>query len=283
MVGSNGNSFMKIPAFTLCVGLAFILQWIVFIPSYWYKSEKLFDLNGSATYVVLVFTAFMTMNSIQARSVLIGILVSVWAVRLGRFLFIRIQRTGYDSRFVTLKSNFLSFLMVWTLQGFWVTLTFATGLAAMTSGSQEPLGIYDLFGQSLWALGFAIEVVADNQKQQFRSTSENAATFITHGLWSWSRHPNYFGEIILWTGITLIAFPTLTGLGYITLISPIFVLVLLSKVSGIPLLEKQATQRWGNNPAYIRYKSVTPVLIPNPFKRSSTPLSPLPEDEQISS
>ena len=137
----------------------------------------------------------------------------------------------------------------------------------MTSGDQQPLGIYAFLGLALWVLGFAIEVTADNQKKTFRSTPANDTAFITHGLWAWSRHPNYFGEILLWTGIAIIAFPALTGFGYATLISPVFVLLLLSRVSGIPLLEKQADQRWGTNPDYIRYKSVTPTLFPNPFRQ----------------
>jgi steroid 5-alpha reductase family enzyme len=266
MMGSGGSNFMQFPVFSICVGIAFTSQWMVFLPSYWYRTEKFFDLNGSATYLILVFSALVTASSIQARSVLIGILVSIWAIRLGGFLFSRIRQTGHDSRFVNLKSNFLTFLMVWTLQGLWITLTFAAGLGAMTSGKQGSLDMLAICGLILWLVGFAVEVTADNQKKNFRSAAGNKNAFISHGLWSWSRHPNYFGEILLWVGITVIAFPTMTGLGYVTLVSPLFVLILLSKVSGIPLLEKQADQRWGSDPEYVRYKSVTPVLFPNPFK-----------------
>lgn len=267
IVGSSGNTFISLPVFSLCVGLAFALQWIVFVPSYLYKTEKFFDLNGSATYLILVFTALFTANTFQIRSLLIGFLIAVWAIRLGGFLFTRVRRTGHDSRFTTLKSDFLTFLMVWTLQGLWIALTIAAGLAAMTSGNEQPLGIYSVIGLGLWFLGFGIEVTADSQKKTFRAKPENDGDFIIHGLWAWSRHPNYFGEILLWIGIAIIAFPTLTGLSYVTLISPIFVFILLSKVSGIPLLEKQAMQRWGTDPDYLRYKATTPVLIPNPFRR----------------
>ena len=267
VVGSEGNTLIGLPIFSLCVGLAFTLQWVIFIPSYLYKTEKFFDLTGSATYLLLVSMALITAEAIQMRSLLIGVLISVWAIRLGGFLFTRVQRTGHDSRFATLKTNFLTFLMVWTLQGLWITLTIAAGLCAMTSGTEQPLGGYSLVGFTLWVLGFGIEVTADKQKKAFRSRLENERRFITHGLWAWSRHPNYFGEILLWTGIAIIAFPTLAGPDYVTLISPVFVSILLSKISGIPLLEKQAMQRWGTDPEYLRYKSNTPVLIPNVFRR----------------
>ncbi|MBG94729.1 MAG: hypothetical protein CL793_05665 [Chloroflexi bacterium] len=266
VVGSDGNTLIGLPIFSLCVGLAFTLQWVIFIPSYLYKTEKFFDLTGSATYLLLVSMALITAEAIQMRSLLIGVLISVWAIRLGGFLFTRVQSTGHDSRFTTLKTNFLTFLMVWTLQGLWITLTIAAGLCAMTSETQQPLGVYSLVGFTLWVLGFGIEVTADKQKKAFRSRLENERRFITHGLWAWSRHPNYFGEILLWTGIAIIAFPTLAGSDYVTLISPVFVWLLLSKLSGIPLLEKQAMQRWGTDPEYLRYKSNTPVLIPNIFR-----------------
>jgi len=138
----------------------------------------------------------------------------------------------------------------------------AAGLAAITSMTQRPLGIFTVAGLLLWLSGFMIEVVADRQKIKFRQLPENSNHFITTGLWSYSRHPNYFGEIVLWLGITVIALPTFVGWQYVTLISPIFVAVLLIKVSGVRLLEKDGKDRWGTDPNYQHYVKNTPALVP---------------------
>ena len=119
----------------------------------------------------------------------------------------------------------------------------------------------------IWLTGFTIEVMADRQKSRFRADPANRGRFISTGLWSRSRHPNYFGEITLWVGILLIAAPTLRGWQWVAVLSPLFVTVLLTRVSGIPLLEKKADTKWGDDPAYQEYKASTPVLIPRLTKR----------------
>jgi steroid 5-alpha reductase family enzyme len=114
----------------------------------------------------------------------------------------------------------------------------------------------------LWLAGFSIEVIADKQKTVFRANTENAGKFIRTGLWSISRHPNYFGEMMLWLGIAVIALPTLVGWQFATLISPIFVILLISKVSGVNLLEANANERWGSDSEYQKYVASTPVIVP---------------------
>ena len=116
-------------------------------------------------------------------------------------------------------------------------------------------------GFFFWVLGFVIEILADNQKKIFRENPVNKGKFISSGLWAWSRHPNYFGEIILWLGISIIAFPSMEGGEFLGLISPIFVYVLLTKISGIPMLEKSSDSKWGLDENYIKYKSTTPILF----------------------
>jgi steroid 5-alpha reductase family enzyme len=111
-------------------------------------------------------------------------------------------------------------------------------------------------------VGFALEAVADQQKRRFRERPENAGRFIATGLWAWSRHPNYFGEILLWTGVALVALPALDGWQLATLLSPVFVTLLLTRVSGVPLLEERADARWGDDPEYLAYKKRTPLLVP---------------------
>tara|TARA_B100001564_G_C20280847_1_gene508004 strand:- start:148 stop:609 length:462 start_codon:yes stop_codon:yes gene_type:complete len=145
--------------------------------------------------------------------------------------------------------------------GLWVFLTMAAGLAAITSDVTIPLGIMAYLGLALWIVGFTIEVIADKQKRVFKKQQNKEKEFITTGLWAWSRHPNYFGEITLWAGLTLIALPVLSGWQLVTLISPVFVYVLLTRISGIPMLENRAIKKWGSDPEYVDYLERTPSLI----------------------
>ncbi|MCP4142333.1 MAG: DUF1295 domain-containing protein [Chloroflexi bacterium] len=253
----------NIPLFGPLIGWAFLVNWIAFIPAYKKQTEKFFDLTGSITYITTILLAFFLNPAARdARSFLMLGVVLVWALRLGIFLFSRIQKDGKDGRFDDLKPSFITFLHVWTLQGLWVTLTLLAALMAMTSTTHKSLGIWGLVGGLVWLFGFVIEVVADNQKSAFRKNPANKGKFINTGLWSRSRHPNYFGEIALWIGVMLIAVPVLQSWQWIALISPIFVTLLLTKISGIPMLEKRADEKWGGQKDYKEYKKSTPVLIP---------------------
>ena len=257
--GATINGF---PLFALLVGLAFLIQWLVFIPSYIRQTEKYFDLTGSLTYISVTLIAVFLGPVVDGRSILLMILVVVWAARLGTFLYRRIHQAGKDGRFDDIKPSFFRFLNVWTIQGLWVTFTAAAALVAITSSTRKDLGLFALVGLLIWIVGFTIEVVADSQKSAFKANPENKGKFIQTGLWSRSRHPNYFGEIMLWIGVAVIALPVLQGWQWIALISPVFVTVLLTRVSGVPLLEKRADEKWGGQKDYEAYKAQTPVLIP---------------------
>ncbi len=263
IAGSNNSTlFDGMPIFMLCASVGFVLHWLGFIPAYLFQTEHYFDLIGSISYVATVALAFILMPSFDARGLVVATLICVWAVRLGSFLFIRVKKAGQDRRFTQIKTKFFRFLLTWTLGGTWVFITMASGLAAMTSQSQSPIDAFLIIGAAMWALGFVIEVIADRQKTIFRKDPANADKFISSGLWSISRHPNYLGEIILWIGIAVIALPVLSGWQWVTLISPIFVSFLLLKVSGVPLLENNAESRWGDDPEFRQYKARTPSLIP---------------------
>ena len=134
--------------------------------------------------------------------------------------------------------------MVWNIQALWVFLTVAAAMGALTSSGKQELGLFAIFGSLLWLIGFAFEVIADRQKTAFRAIPENKNRFISTGLWSICRHPNYFGEITLWLGIAVIAFPVLSGWSYATLISPIFVAFLLTRISGIPMLAEKGQKKF---------------------------------------
>lgn len=265
LAGSQGGSRTSgIPIFAICVGLAFVIQWIAFIPAYLMRTESFFDLTGSITFISVAAVAVLLNPSNDARSYLLLALISVWAIRLGSFLFMRIRAAGEDRRFREIKTSLPRFLLTWTLQGLWVTFSLAAALAAITSGTRVELSTFAMLGVLVWCLGFGIEVIADRQKSKFKADPSNADKFINSGLWSWSRHPNYFGEIVLWIGIALIAFPVLRDWQLLTLISPIFILLLLTRISGIPMLEARADEKWGGQADYEEYKARTSVLIPLP-------------------
>lgn len=261
----GGHVIMDIPLFALSVGLAFVIQWLAFIPAYVLQTEKFFDLTGSLTYIFTISIAFVLSPRADDRAFFLAALVIIWAIRLGGFLFHRIQKAGKDDRFDEIKPSFVRFLNVWTIQGLWITFTMAAALVAITTTHRKEFDLFALVGFLIWFFGFAMEVIADLQKSRFKTNPENRGKFIQTGLWSRSRHPNYFGEIVLWVGIAVIAFPVLRGWHWIALLSPVFVTLLLTRISGIPLLEKKAEMKWGGQAEYESYKKRTPVLIPRLF------------------
>ena len=261
--GSQGGLMIgAVPLFALAVGFIFLLQWIAFVPAFIWQTEKFFDLMGSVTFISVSGLMLVLSPVLDGRSLLLFTLILIWAGRLGSFLFLRIRRDGKDGRFDELKTSFFRFLFVWTLQGAWVAFTASAALIAMTTELRKELGLFAVVGSLVWLIGFVIEVIADRQKSQFKAEPANKDKFIQTGLWAKSRHPNYFGEILLWIGITIIALPVFQGWQWIGLISPIFVMVLLTRVSGIPLLERRADAKWGNQKDYLSYKDQTPILIP---------------------
>ena len=275
VAGSQGGATVHgVPVFALSVALAFLIQWLAFIPAYLLQTERFYDLTGSVTYITVTVVAVVLGPAPDARSYVLVALVVIWAARLGSYLFRRIRKSGSDDRFDAIKPSFVRFLNAWTLQGLWVSLTLAAALAAITTGVRKGLGPVAIVGLLGWIAGFAVESAADLQKSRFRADPANKGRFITTGLWAWSRHPNYFGEIVLWIGVALVAVPVLRGWQWVTLVSPLFVFLLLTRVSGVPLLEKKADQRWGGQDDYEAYKRCTPALVPRPRAASGKGLRP---------
>lgn len=265
---SHGLEIAGWPAFAVLVAAAYAIQWIAFVPAWFLQTERFFDLTGSLTFLAVVGGALAVRDAQDVRSLLIAAMVAVWALRLGPFLFLRVRRDGHDRRFRQIKPNFPLFLMTWTLQGLWVSATASPALAALlateTGGPDWTLAA----GAALWLAGFAIEVAADEQKRRFRAVAENRDRYITSGLWAWSRHPNYFGEILLWIGIAVIAAPTLQGWQLATLASPVFVWLLLTRISGVRMLEARANRRWRDDPGYQDYVRRTNALLLRPPRRT---------------
>ncbi|MDC1161362.1 DUF1295 domain-containing protein [Gammaproteobacteria bacterium] len=248
--------------------LIFVIQWIAYIPAFIFKTEKFYDLTGSLTYIAAISFALYSTNisqSLDLGSLIIGAAIIVWAVRLGSFLFMRVHKDKKDGRFDTIKTSFSQFFMTWTLQGMWVFICSSAALVAIANPTGVPINILFIIGLALFILGFVVEIIADNQKSAFRSIPENKDVFINEGLWARSRHPNYFGEITLWTGITVMGISTFEGMNYLALFSPIFSYLLLNYVSGVRMLEYRGHKKWGHLDAYVTYKKSTPKFIPKIF------------------
>jgi steroid 5-alpha reductase family enzyme len=261
--GSQGSAVLwGVPTFALAIIFAYLIQWIAFIFSYINKTEKFYDLTGSLTYISISLFLILTTPNLDKLAVLLFTMVIIWATRLGTFLFNRVMQAGKDDRFDDIKVDFFRLLMTWTLQGLWVSFTAAAAWAAISTTNRVELGVFAVVGFIIWILGYIFELLSDAQKSAFKANPENKGKFIQSGLWALSRHPNYFGEIIIWIGVAIVAFPVLKGWALIALISPLWVIAQLTLISGIPMLEKKADKRWGSQEDYEQYKKNTPVLIP---------------------
>jgi len=241
--------------------IAFVIQWVLFIPAYLMQTEKFYDLAGSLTYISIISYVFYKSSEFNLGNLILSVFIIIWAVRLGSFLFFRIQKAGEDKRFRDIKPSPTRFFMTWTLQGMWISICSACAITAISTSEGILMNTLFFLGAITFILGFLIEVIADNQKTKFRSDPNNKDKFISTGLWSYSRHPNYLGEITLWTGVAIMSFSSLSGLQLITLISPVFTYLLLVYVSGVRLLEARGKRKWGHLESYQEYIKNTPTLL----------------------
>ena len=271
-VGNNSVVLNGYSAVLYCAVICIGMQWIAWIPASFGKTERFYDLTGGLTYLTVVGFSLWAGSQSEPpspRELIISLLVVIWSLRLSSFLYFRIHRTGKDGRFDQLKTSPIRFLVPWTLQGLWVFLTMIVVIVINSQAdSGTPLGIWDGIGLSIWILGFGIEAIADKQKTVFNTEPNNQGKWIDSGLWSYSRHPNYLGEILLWTGIAFFGISCFTGLERVAWVSPIFIYLLLTKVSGIPILDKRALEKWGDDLEYQKYRENTPALLPRFNKKS---------------
>ena len=243
---------------------AFIIQWVLFVPAFLFKTEKFYDISGSFTYISIISYVYYQsylLKGFNLGNLILVFFIGFWAVRLGSFLFLRIHKAGEDKRFRLIKRSPTQFFMTWTFQGMWVSLCSACALTAMASDQGLIINNWFYIGSFLFLFGLAIEIIADYQKTIFRKDDKNKDDFIKTGLWALSRHPNYLGEIILWFGISVISFSSLSDWQYITLISPIFTYLLLVHISGVRILESNGKKKWGHLKNYNEYIDKTPMLL----------------------
>ena len=262
LANPEGLTLAGWPAMTTLALGAFGIQWLAFIPARLLQTERFYDVTGSITYIAVTLAAITVATAPSGAQWLIAIMIFLWAGRLGSFLFRRIHAAGGDQRFDHIKVSSSRFFVAWTLQGAWVVMTSCAALVAILSAEPTAVGAIYVIGAAMWMAGFAIEVMADQQKSRFRADPANAGRFINVGLWARSRHPNYFGEILLWAGIAVMAIPYLSGTQWVVMLSPLFVYALLTRISGIPTLVRRGQELWGDDPAYQAYVANTPRLVP---------------------
>ena len=254
-------------SFKFLISMAVLIQFVIFLPSFLFQTEKFYDLTGSLTFISVTSIAYFSLDNPTTIDTILYLYVIVWAGRLGIFLFRRINKDGKDERFDKAKKKFFWFLQYWMGQAAWVVFSAGASILAILSPVEAELEVLAFIGIFLWWSGFLIEVISDYQKRKFRETSDPKTEFISTGLWARSRHPNYFGEITLWVGMAVISLSSLSGIEYVTaVVSPLFVYLLLRKAEGVPMLERIADERYGELSDYQEYKANTPVLMMKIFK-----------------
>ncbi|XP_067943337.1 uncharacterized protein [Watersipora subatra] len=229
------------------------------------QTEKFFDLTATGTLVFLTCKSLQWGEAQYPRQYIQSACAVLWAIRLGSFLTIRVWRKGSEKGFDGVRDHPFKFLAAWIMLGVWTTCNIAPTFIQNIKTAKEPIGPLEYIGWSAWCIGFVTEWVADHQKTIFKSLPQNEDKFITEGLWRLCRHPNYFGESLMWTGLYLSAWSVLEGWEHLSIISPLFITLLTSQATGRQQ-EKQNMAKWGNDPKYLQYLSDTPYYIPSIFK-----------------
>lgn len=230
------------------------------------KTDVVTDLSYSLSFALLAI-ALPSFGARELVQLVASLLVLIWAVRLGGYLLTRILRIKVDHRFDEMRDKPLRFARFWLLQAIAVAAIMLPVSYLLGRDSAPDFGVWAIVGVAIWFIGLVIETAADAQKSSFKGKEENRERFITNGLWRYSRHPNYFGEMLVWWGLFLYAVPFLHGAAFAVVIGPVFITLLLLFVSGIPLLERSAEAKYGDDPAYREYKRRTSILVPFPPRR----------------
>lgn len=234
---------------------------LMFIPAYLLRTDKLTDISYAVTFSVLGIIAIV-LGGITIPALILLVAILLWASRLGIYLLIRIHKMGRDKRFDEMRKSFWRFGRFWILQGITVWIVLLPSMLFLTKSPKE-LSWYSCIGLVIWTFGLTIETLADIQKFRFINNLDNKGKWINSGIWKYSRHPNYFGEIILWLGLYIFVLGNLsTGEAFVGVIGPLYIAFLILFVSGVPLLEKAAEKKWGENNEYQNYKKKTSMLIP---------------------
>ena len=236
---------------TVCMQLSF------FAIAYGLQIDKVTDFAGTANFLLLATVTLWFGKDFSFPKIIGSLMVILWSLRLGAYLSYRILVWGEDNRFDEMRSKFWSFLGFWIMQILWVFLTCLPVVYFNSLDSPDSVNTLASIGISMFSIGLIIEAWADYSKFNHKLNGEK---WCTSGLWKYSRHPNYFGNILLWFGIFVFCYSYEVPLW--TVIGPLWTAFLLLFVSGIPLLEASADKKYGNDSEYLQYKSNTSVLIP---------------------
>lgn len=240
-----------------------ILQIIFFIYAAIKKTDRVTDLSYGLTFVITSLSIyFLNIEYSSIFKILLLATVVIWGLRLAIYLFVRIIKTGKDKRFDGVRENFKKFGSFWLLQAISIFVILLPTTYILISKDEMSLNWISFIGLVIALMGIVIEGVADSQKFVFKNKSSNKGKWISTGLWKYSRHPNYLGEIMMWVGIFLYCLVYINGIGFITILSPIYITVLLVAVSGIPTLEKEYDKRYRGSKQYQDYKKHTGILFP---------------------
>lgn len=239
-------------------------QLTFFFVTYMFRFDTLTDFAGSTNFALLALLTLVLGGQYSTRGVVLSTFVFIWAARLCAFLLSRILAWGEDRRFDDKRENFGKLAAFWAVQAVWVW-TVSLPLTIVNSSAYRPrLNAGDYLGWAIFIAGLLLETVADAQKTAYKKSAESRGRWTDVGTWSWSRHPNYAGEIALWWGVYISSTGVLRGAEHLAVLSPIFITTILLFLSGIPLLEEGADKKHGKKSEYLAYKKCTSVLIPLP-------------------
>ncbi len=241
--------------------ISLFLNWIIGLIAYHKQSDKLTDITYALTFVILTYTGMFLTNSFNIVTYVFATLVTIWGIRLGSYLLIRINFKKKDDRFDHIRISLKRFLMFWTLQGFvaWITLS---PLWVILTNSSHTIKTYALIFLALSIMGLSFETIADYQKYQFKKAYPKK--FMTKGLFKISRHPNYFGEITFWMGMG--GFALMTNFSYLNIflafVGPIILMLMINLVSGVRMLEAKWMEKYGKDQEFLNYLKTTSCVIP---------------------
>ncbi len=240
--------------------IAFVINTVFFIYAFIRKTDVVTDLSYSLSFFLATTYIYMVHAEKKLLQTLMFVIVILWALRLGSYLLGRILKTKVDHRFDDKRDSFVRFGVFWLLQAsaVWVILlpvTFAMGSQGLLINMP-----FLISGFVLSLFGLIYETIADYQKNTFKK--KNPKTLITTGLWATSRHPNYFGEVLVWWGTLIMVLPYLRGATFLVAFGPVFITVLLLFVSGVNLLEKSWKEKYGQEAYYQTYVRQTSIFIP---------------------
>ncbi len=243
------------------VGLVISLYMtIVFIIALMRKDNSIVDVAWGMGFIIIAVYTIIQSGEVDLRKMIVSLLVLLWGLRLSFHIMVRSSGKGEDFRYKAWRDTWKyfiprSFFQIFMLQGLFM-LIISTPIWFINSGKGGPLGPWDSLGLLVFGTGFLVEVIADYQLVDFKKNPENKGKLMTTGLWAASRHPNYFGEALVWWGISFYALSFQHG--WYTLVSPVVITLMLRFVSGVPMLEKKQ----GTHPDWAIYKSGTAAFVP---------------------